>query len=98
MKAKGEDTTEVMASVEGLKGRLQTIESSLKDIQSEFDSILAVIPNAPHPSAPVGAGEEENVEVSLVWGLGFGCPWALEMRKDLEVNFRDVTADPALNS
>ena len=67
MKAKGEDTTEVMASVEGLKGKLQALETDLRDIQAEFDTVLSVIPNAPHSSVPVGAGEEENVEVSK-WG------------------------------
>jgi len=66
MKANGEDTTDVMAAVEGLKGKLQASEHSLKEIQEELDVLLAGIPNAPHSSVPEGEDEEGNVEVRKV--------------------------------
>ncbi len=39
----------------------------LESIQTELATLLLAVPNLPHESVPVGAGEEDNVEVRR-WG------------------------------
>ena len=46
---------------------LNQAKQELDTIQSELDAILMAIPNLPDESVPVGAGEDENVEVRR-WG------------------------------
>eukprot|EP00802_Teleaulax_amphioxeia_P010229 Tamp_10255.p1 GENE.Tamp_10255~~Tamp_10255.p1 ORF type:complete len:536 (+),score=143.91 Tamp_10255:125-1609(+) len=67
MKGKGEDTTAIMAEVDGLKAKTSEAEEKMKGIDQEFEKYLSQIPNAPHESSPVGADEGDNVEV-LKWG------------------------------
>ncbi len=43
---------------------LDSITNTQKKIKIEIDSILSIIPNIPHNDVPVGAGENDNVEIS----------------------------------
>jgi seryl-tRNA synthetase len=67
LKAKGESADAVMASVGDIKVELESSAARLEVIQSELQALLLAVPNLPHPSVPVGAGEEGNVEVRR-WG------------------------------
>jgi seryl-tRNA synthetase len=67
LKGKGEDASGVMAEVAGLGDALKAGEASLAELLPRFDAFLAVIPNLPHESVPVGKDEHGNVEV-LRWG------------------------------
>ena len=67
MKGKGEDTSAIMAEVDGLKAKTTEAEERMKAIEQKLEDYLAQIPNAPHESTPVGKDETENVEV-LKWG------------------------------
>jgi len=66
-KGKGEDTSAVMAEVAGLGDEVKANEARLAEVLAEQNAFLAVIPNLPHESVPVGADESANVEV-LRWG------------------------------
>ncbi|GAA0243679.1 serine--tRNA ligase [Rhodanobacter caeni] len=66
-KAKGEDTTALMAEVAGLGDKLKSNEQALADVQAKLAQIALGIPNIPHESVPVGKDENDNVEVSR-WG------------------------------
>ncbi|MGN6329771.1 MAG: serine--tRNA ligase [Rhodanobacter sp.] len=66
-KAKGEDTTALMAEVAGLGDKLKNNEQALADVQAKLAQIALGIPNIPHESVPVGKDENDNVEVSR-WG------------------------------
>ncbi|HEY6609634.1 MAG TPA: serine--tRNA ligase [Pseudomonas sp.] len=66
-KQRGEDIAPLMADVERMGGELTAAKQELDAIQAELDALLLTIPNLPHESVPVGASEEENVEVSR-WG------------------------------
>ncbi|GGJ84474.1 serine--tRNA ligase [Pseudomonas matsuisoli] len=66
-KQRGEDIAPLMADVDRLAAELETGKRELDDIQVELDSILLSLPNLPDESVPLGAGEEENVEVRQ-WG------------------------------
>ena len=65
-KAKGEDTTAIMAEVGALGEELKQLEAKLPLLLQEMDAFLAVIPNVPHPTVPVGKSEADNVEVRKV--------------------------------
>ncbi|OGS93764.1 MAG: serine--tRNA ligase [Gallionellales bacterium GWA2_59_43] len=65
-KAKGEDTSSIMAEVVSLGDELKQLEAKLPQVLQEMDAFLAVIPNTPHESVPVGKSEADNVEVRRV--------------------------------
>ena len=67
LKAKGEDVAPVMAEVAGLGDELKADEERLAALLARFNDFVAVIPNLPHESVPVGKDETGNVEV-LRWG------------------------------
>ncbi len=67
LKAKGGDTTEVMAEVGGTGDALQATEKRLDQIQLDMQSMLSLVPNLPHASVPVGYDEHANQEVRR-WG------------------------------
>jgi seryl-tRNA synthetase len=57
----------VMAQVGAMKAELEGSAARLEVIQTELQGLLLAVPNLPHESVPVGAGEEGNVEVRR-WG------------------------------
>ena len=66
-KARGEDIAPLMASVETMGSDLATGKVELDAIQPELDAILLGLPNLPDASVPVGADEDDNVEIRR-WG------------------------------
>ncbi len=69
LKGKGQhaEAEAVMAQVGALKTELDHSAARLEVIQAELQSLLQAVPNLPHESVPVGAGEEGNVVVRS-WG------------------------------
>ncbi|MEK7883180.1 serine--tRNA ligase [Methyloversatilis sp. NSM2] len=67
LKAKGEDTSAVMAEVAGLGDALKAGEERLAALLADIQAFVASLPNLPHESVPVGKSEADNVEV-LRWG------------------------------
>jgi len=65
-KAKGEDVSAIMAEVANLGDELKQLELRLSEVQQELNAFLAVIPNTPHESVPVGKSEVDNLEVRKV--------------------------------
>ena len=65
-KAKGEDTSVIMAEVASLGDELKQLEAKLPQVLAEMDAFLAVIPNVPHESVPVGKSEADNAEMRRV--------------------------------
>ncbi len=65
-KAKGEDTSAIMAEVANLGDELKQLETRLEQIQHELNAFLSVIPNTPHESVPHGKSETDNVEMRKV--------------------------------
>ncbi|HIQ45811.1 serine--tRNA ligase [Ectopseudomonas khazarica] len=66
-KARGEDIAPLLAEVDQMGNDLEAGKRELDAIQGELDNLLLNIPNLPHESVPVGADEDENVEVAR-WG------------------------------
>ncbi|MFA6063239.1 MAG: serine--tRNA ligase [Gallionella sp.] len=62
-KAKGEDTTAIMADVALVGEELKQIEVQLFELQAKLQEMLEGLPNMPHETVPVGKSEADNVEV-----------------------------------
>ena len=66
-KSKGEDVSALMLEVSTLGADLNQHEAKLPSLLQDIEKIfLAVIPNLPHDSVPVGKSEADNVEVRKV--------------------------------
>ncbi len=89
LKSKGEDASAAMAQVSASKAELESSAHRLDQLQSEMQALLLAVPNLPHDSVPLGAGEAGNVEVrkwSPVEGLG-GSPaaFSFEVKDHVDV-------------
>ncbi|UJW79077.1 serine--tRNA ligase [Hydrogenophaga sp. SL48] len=69
LKGKGQhaEADAVMAQVGEMKAELESSAARLEVIQAELQNLLLAVPNLPHESVPVGAGEDGNVVVRS-WG------------------------------
>ncbi|MDO4684003.1 MAG: serine--tRNA ligase [Lautropia sp.] len=66
-KARGEDASALMASVNEMAAELARTATELSAVQAELDALLLTLPNLPHESVPEGSSEADNVEVRR-WG------------------------------
>ncbi|HEM5079774.1 TPA: serine--tRNA ligase [Streptococcus suis] len=62
-----ENADDKIAAMQKLSADVKNLDAQLLEIDEKLNSILTVLPNTPHDSVPVGADEEENVEVRR-WG------------------------------
>ncbi len=66
-KAKGDDIEPLLAAVNTMGEQLKAYEHQLNELQSEYNDFVMRIPNVPDASVPIGASEDENVEIRR-WG------------------------------
>lgn len=66
-KGRGEDIQHLLAQVDDMGAKLKAYEEQVAEVQEALNQIYMTIPNTPHGSTPVGAGEKENVEIRR-WG------------------------------
>lgn len=66
-KARGQDVTAIMASMNDLGQELNQAETRLAELQNTNSELALGIPNLPHASVPVGKHDADNVEVRR-WG------------------------------
>jgi seryl-tRNA synthetase len=62
-KRSGESAEAEMQEAATLPLTLKRLEEDLERVQRDLHALLAVVPNLPHPSVPVGADESGNVEL-----------------------------------
>ncbi|HEU4600165.1 MAG TPA: serine--tRNA ligase, partial [Solirubrobacterales bacterium] len=60
-KQAGEDAEELMATVQGLKERIESAREELERVEAELDELAPTLPNIPDPDAPEGMTEEDAV-------------------------------------
>jgi seryl-tRNA synthetase len=65
-KAKGGDTAGLMAESAGVNTELGTLEKRAEEAQKRLQDFLALVPNVPHTSVPVGGTADDNAEVRRV--------------------------------
>jgi seryl-tRNA synthetase len=63
LKGRGEEAGPVMAQVAALKDELEGNEVRLGELLDELDAFLAVLPNLPQDSVPVGRSDVDNLEI-----------------------------------
>jgi len=66
-KAQGEDIQPLLDAVANLGEELKKAEEDSNEIKSKLEKIQGIIPNIPHQSTPIGANEDDNVEIKK-WG------------------------------
>ena len=62
-KRRGEDAGAEQARMREVSDRIKTLDAELKLVDERLETLLLQLPNLPHPSVPVGKGEDDNVEV-----------------------------------
>lgn len=65
-KAKSQDVSVLMAEVAGLGDQQKNSEQALEALMTDMHNAMAVVPNIPHESVPVGKDENNNVELKKV--------------------------------
>jgi len=64
---KKEEAESAKGKTSELKVLTQSLDSSLKETESQLNTLLSSIPNAPHASVPAGKSSEDN-ETVRTWG------------------------------
>jgi seryl-tRNA synthetase len=64
---RGRPSDEQRERLGGVKRRIQEAEETLGSLEARIQELLLVVPNPPHPSAPVGTSDADNVTVRT-WG------------------------------
>lgn len=62
-----EDASQQIAAMQTLSADIKAIDTELATIDEQLNQIITILPNTPHDSVPIGADEEDNVEVRR-WG------------------------------
>jgi seryl-tRNA synthetase len=65
-KKAGEDAEELMATVQGLKERIEAAKEELEGVEAKLDELALRLPNIPDPDAPEGMTEEDAVVIREV--------------------------------
>ena len=94
MKAKGEDTTAVMAEVAGWGNIQKANEVALGELQEKLNHFLRQIPNIPRPEVPAGKSELDNVEVRK-WGTPKTFDFAVKDHVDIGEALGGIDFDTA---
>ncbi|MBP1047208.1 serine--tRNA ligase [Enterococcus sp. BWM-S5] len=63
LKRNKEDATAKINEMKEVGGNIKALDTEIADTDEQLKAIAAALPNLPHASVPVGAGEEENVEL-----------------------------------
>jgi seryl-tRNA synthetase len=67
LKKSGQDASSVMEETRALKSQMEDLEAAAAEAEAQMQAILARIPNLPLADVPVGASEQQNVEIKK-WG------------------------------
>lgn len=63
----GENADELIEQMQATAAEIKDLEQDVGRWEEKIQELLLLIPNIPHPDVPVGADEDENVEVRR-WG------------------------------
>lgn len=67
LKKDKKDASGLIAEMKEVSNRISKLDSQLREVEAKLQELLLTIPNLPHPSVPVGRGEDDNVVVRE-WG------------------------------
>jgi len=97
-KQAGEDAEELMATVQGLKEKIETGKAELETVDAELGRIVTALPNLPDPDSPDGMTEEDAVVVREVGELpSFDFPVRDHLEIGTELGLIDMEAAARLS-
>jgi seryl-tRNA synthetase len=67
MKREKGDAAKEIEKMREVAEQISQLDGESKELEEEIEQLLLRIPNAPHPSVPVGSGEENNLVIRS-WG------------------------------
>lgn len=65
-KASKDDRPKLIEEGKTVKTELEELEPALGIVQKRFDDLMLKVPSIPRPEVPIGAGEDDNVEIRKV--------------------------------
>ncbi|CAM4471735.1 serine--tRNA ligase [Paenibacillus tarimensis] len=66
LKKSGGDAEALIVEMREVGDRIKELDDQGRELEARLDEILLAIPNVPHESVPIGASEEDNVELRRV--------------------------------
>ncbi len=97
-KQAGEDAAELMATVQGLKEKIEAGKAELETVDAELARVATALPNLPDPDAPEGMTEEDAVVVREVGALPtFDFPVRDHLEIGTELGLIDMEAGARLS-
>ena len=94
IKAKGEDTENLLEKVTSIKNQLEKNEEELTAIQQELNELIIVIPNIPHESVPDGNSDVDN-QLIREWGEKQNFDFKIKDHVDLGESLEQIDFDSA---
>jgi seryl-tRNA synthetase len=67
LKKSGADAQEPIERLRSLGKQIEELDRELRAAEAEWEGLIMIVPNLPHVTVPVGAGDEQN-EVVKIWG------------------------------
>lgn len=66
LKKTGGDADALIVEMREVGDRIKELDDEIRIVEAQIEDIMLAIPNLPHSSVPVGASEDDNVEVRRV--------------------------------
>ncbi|EXX85311.1 seryl-tRNA synthetase [Paenibacillus darwinianus] len=63
LKKSGGDAEALIAEMREVGDRIKELDEELREAEAQIDELMLSVPNIPHESVPVGASEDDNVEI-----------------------------------
>lgn len=63
LKKSGGDAEALIVEMREVGDRIKVLDEAIRAVEAETAELMLAIPNVPHESVPVGASEEDNVEI-----------------------------------
>ncbi|REK67490.1 MAG: serine--tRNA ligase [Cohnella sp.] len=63
LKRSGGDAEPFILEMREVNERIKRLDEEIRELEEQIDKLMLAIPNVPHESVPVGASEEDNVEI-----------------------------------
>ncbi|MCM3043167.1 serine--tRNA ligase [Paenibacillus motobuensis] len=61
-----EDADDLIAEMREVGDRIKALDEEVRELEVKIDNLTMSIPNIPHSSVPIGASEDDNVEVRRI--------------------------------
>jgi len=67
LKREKQDANELISEMREVGESIKTLDDELRNVEEELNAILMALPNIPNETVPIGASEDDNVELRK-WG------------------------------